>query len=350
MDAETKHADQVLDSASRKLSFLYINPINTVNERHRCFVDPMYNPQFRYRKIRFSFELMKKRLKRLKIPQGPYHEILELAREHCLDKVEMLKHIGTPKFTKYCIRVYGKPSQSLVRKAKELIELPVEVEKKKLTPDKYVPMLEKGLEEYGLDEWKIKKVNGLGSSAYVNVSEKTVLLRRGQNFSDNYVKRLIVHEIGSHVLRAENGALQPLKIFYSGFPNYMATEEGLAVTNEQRMGLLNNETLKKYAARVIATDMALSHSFAEIYTFMLKYFGRTTAYKLAIRAKRGIADTRQPGGCTKDHVYLKGYLMLKKYLKKGGSIEKLYYGKISLEHLNLVEKMPELVEPRILLK
>ncbi|MBW3002926.1 DUF1704 domain-containing protein [Candidatus Woesearchaeota archaeon] len=350
MDKETLHADYMLDSASRKLSFLYINPINTVNEKLRCFQDPGYNPQFRYRKIRFSLELMKKRLKRLKIPPGPYQELLEQAREHCLDKVKMLKYLGTPKFTKYCIKVYGKPSTSLLKKARELIELPILKEKNKLTPDKYIPMLQKALEDDGLKDWRIKKVNGLGSSAYVNISDKTVMLRRGQNFSENYVKRLIVHEIGSHVLRAENGIKQQLKIFSSGFPHYMATEEGLAVVNEERRQLLDNETLKKYAGRVIATDMALRHPFSEIYTYMLKYFPRMTAYKIAMRAKRGISDTSQPGGCTKDHVYLKGYLMLKKFVKKGGDLNKLYYGKISLESLPMVEKFPDLVEPRLLLK
>ncbi|MEA3430806.1 MAG: DUF1704 domain-containing protein [Nanoarchaeota archaeon] len=350
MDAETKHADYVLDRASKKLSFLYINPINSVAEKQKCFADPSYNPQFKYRKIRFSLDLLKRRLKKLKIPTGPYHEVLEMAKKHHLDKISMLKNIGTSRFTKYCMRVYGKPTQSLVRKAKDLIELSVVKDVKKLKSDKYIPMLQRGLEDYGLKEWKIKQINGLGSSAYVNISDKTVLLRRGQNFTDNYVKRLIVHEIGSHVLRAENGALQELKLFSSGFPNYIATEEGLAVINEERMGLLDNATLKKYAGRVIATNMALECSFSEIYTYLLKFFSRLTAYKITMRAKRGISDTSQPGGCTKDHVYLKGYLMLKKYFKKGGSIKKLYYGKISLEALNLVEKMPDLVEPRILLK
>lgn len=350
MDAETMNADYVLDLASKKLSFLYINPINAVNERQKCFVDPTYNPVFKYRKIRFSLELQKKRLKKLKIPHSPYLEILELAKQHCFDKVDLLKHLGTSKFTKNCINVYGKPSKSLVKKARELIELPIIKDPKKIEPGRYLPMLEKGLADYGLYHWKIKRINGLGSSAYVNVTNKTVMLMRGQSFTENYIKRLIVHEIGSHVLRAENGSKQLLKIFSSGFPSYLATEEGLAVINEERMGLLDNSTLKKYAARVIATDMALNHSFSDIYTYLLKYFPRLVAYKLATRAKRGIIDTSQPGGCTKDHVYLKGYLQIKKYLKNGGDLNKLYYGKISLETLHLVEKMPELVEPGLLLK
>jgi len=349
MDKDVLYADEMLHKATKKLSFLYINPYNSVTEKDKCFLDPLHNPIFKYKKIRFSLELLKRKLKRLKIPGGPYHHLLSQEKKQCLDKVEMLKYIGDPKFTKYSVRVYGRPSKSLVNKSKELLELPVTKDKKKLTPDKYVAMLENAISLYGLN-WKVRRRNGLGSSAYVNVSDKTVLLRRGQHFSENYIQRLIIHEIGTHVLRAENGALQKLKIFESGFPNYITTEEGLAVVNEEIQGLLDNSTLKNYAGRVVAVDMALKHSFSEVYTFLLKYFSRITAYKLAMRVKRGISDTSKPGGCTKDFNYLQGYYAIKKYLSKGGDLKNLYYGKVSLEYVNSVPTFPEIVPPRIFLR
>ncbi|MBW3015660.1 flavohemoglobin expression-modulating QEGLA motif protein [Candidatus Woesearchaeota archaeon] len=347
MDKDNLHADYVLDTASRKLSFLYVNPINAVVEMDKCFADPTCNPTFRYRKIRFSLELMERKLRKLHTGGGSEGKLLDFLREHNIDKTKMLKYIGDPKFTKYSIRVYGKPSKSLLRKARGLLELEMEPLKRNLNSDKFVPMLKAGLERYQLDDWKIKLVKGLSSTAYVNISDKTVMLRRGEKLSDKYVRRLVVHEIGTHVLRAVNGAQQKLKVFSTGFPMYMATEEGLAVMNEHLAGLLDNRTLKNYAARAIAVGMALEQPFSEIYTFLLKYFPRETAYRIAVRVKRGLVDTSQPGGCTKDYNYLAGYYDVKRYFKKHSRIDKLYYGKVSLELLNLLEGM-ELVEPSVL--
>ncbi|MFW5645035.1 MAG: tyrosine/phenylalanine carboxypeptidase domain-containing protein, partial [Bacteroidota bacterium] len=79
----------------------------------------------------------------------------------------------------------------------------------------------------------------------------------------------------------------------------------------------------------------------EVYDEMKKYFRKEIAFKLALRAKRGISDTSEPGGCTKDHLYLKGYYEIRSFIENGGSYSDLYIGKTGLSHINKLHKIPE---------
>jgi len=170
-------------------------------------------------------------------------------------------------------------------------------------------------------------------------------IKKDAKFSPLIIKRLIAHEVGTHMVRAENGCQQPYTIFKRGFPGYMGTEEGLAVVNEELCGVLNNQTLKVYAGRVIAVYMALTCGFREIYNHLSKNFNKETAWKITLRAKRGLADTSKPGGLTKDYLYLDGYYKVKKYIENGNDINKLYIGKIGIEHIAMVSAIENIQKP-----
>jgi hypothetical protein len=61
-------------------------------------------------------------------------------------------------------------------------------------------------------------------------------------------------------------------------------------------------------------------------------FDDDLSWDLAVRVYRG-------GGFVKDHVYLEGYLMVKKFLSEGGDVRKLYVGKVGLDDLSLVDDL-----------
>jgi hypothetical protein len=172
-----------------------------------------------------------------------------------------------------------------------------------------------------------------------------------------------VHEIGTHILRAENGKRQPFQMFVHGFPDYLSTEEGLAVINEERFGLLSNYMIKQYAARTIAAKMSQTKSFREVYDYLVNFLGPGEVFKIVLRAKRGIEDTSKPGGYPKDFVYLKGYLALRELIDKrkcaDGSddeafvdslVTSLYHGKIGIEHIDCLGDIPGLTTPKHLPK
>jgi hypothetical protein len=126
------------------------------------------------------------------------------------------------------------------------------------------------------------------------------------------------------------------------------TEEGLAVFNEEANDCLNNFVLKIYAGRVLAIDYAMQKSFSETYRLLRKYFTKNTAWRLTLRAKRGFVDTSGPGALTKDIAYLQGYLKVKEYARKGGNMNRLYYGKVGIEHIPLLSEIPDLINPHFL--
>ena len=63
----------------------------------------------------------------------------------------------------------------------------------------------------------------------------------------SYVSQIILsinrRQFGVHVLRAENGDLQPFKIFKNGLANSLSTEEGLATYMEEKFNTLDLNTL-----------------------------------------------------------------------------------------------------------
>jgi hypothetical protein len=62
------------------------------------------------------------------------------------------------------------------------------------------------------------------------------------------------------------------------------------------------------------------------------HFNQRTAYGIILRTYRG-------GGLTKDAVYLRGLRDVFEYLQKGGDLEALYIGKVSLSHLPVLREL-----------
>lgn len=93
----------------------------------------------------------------------------------------------------------------------------------------------------------------------------------------------------------------------------------------------------------------MRHSFAETVDYCRK-LGMLlgAAFQTTLKVKRGLEDTSKKGAFTKDLVYFAGYLEIKDFVSKGGDIKNLYYGKYSLDDLELIKQVPYLVEPRLL--
>lgn len=343
-----KRIDLQLQKVINPVSFFDINPVNIEQEKELVLKDPDYDPYFIYPEVEFDFDKVQQSLHSIDEDDSPMGGLINEKRNLFIDKCEMLSARGSKKFTVFAKKVYGLPTKDVLDRAVSLFSLESEKEPKTISSRQAAGMLQAEINHYGFLYDVSERL--MSSSAMVLVARRKIFVRKGFTFSDNFVKRLIIHEIGTHVLRAENGREQPFMIFFHGFPKYLKTEEGLAVVNEERFGLLNNENLKNYAARAIAVQMAMTKSFSHIYKYLLGFFPPNTAFKLALRAKRGIADTSRPGGCPKDYVYIDGYLKVKEYLKNGGSIKKLYYGKVDIEHLHLLEDIPGINPPKYIPK
>ena len=176
----------------------------------------------------------------------------------------------------------------------------------------------------------------------VNRLDRQVRVRRGAQFCQSDLQRLLVHEIGVHVVRFENGRLQPIRLFSSTFPRYMAAEEGLAVYSELKSGLLQDSTFRVYAGRVLAAYLSMSLPFYQVFSQLAELFDPGESFEICARAKRGMIDTSLFGAHTKDIVYLAGFTEVSEHLQRNPNhYNLLFSGKFGLQHLDLVLEMQQ---------
>ncbi len=340
-------ADRELDLISSKISFYAINPINVEEEKKKFFASKTYQPQFKYTPYRENLSKLRERISLVETDKTIVGEILEDIKKSYIDKTYLLENRGNnEQFTNYSKKIYGTVPKKLKRIAQDFMGFKQEKEAPVFSSKQVVRKFRIAFLKYGFP-WDVSEKDMIANAA-VKLNTKEIFIKKDTWFSKRFVKRLIVHEIGTHVARAENGEMQPYLFFKRGLPGYLMIEEGLAVLNEELNKCSNKYILKLYAGRVLAVDYALRKGFRETFNELNKYFSKEISFRLTLRAKRGLGDTSHPGACTKDLNYLKGYIALKDFISEGGDINKLYYGKIGLEHIHILEKIPGLINPAFL--
>lgn len=321
----------------KKISPSCTQPINVEQEKKKVFEDRTYNPQFRYNKP-INITSVANALKKIKTDYSVFGILLNQKRAEMLKKLEMYNAIGTNLFSQKSAELYGKPDRELVKKARKFLELDNEAYNgRNFNTISSVKKFIDSLLKFGY-KWKVAEKDMCVGAAF-NISTKTLYINKNRKFTENDLRRLIIHEIGTHIARAENAKKQRYKLFLIGFPNYLVTEEGLAVYNEEKAGLLTNDVLKNYAGRVAAVELSLSNSFSTVYNGLLEFFDKNQAFNLVLRAKRGIGDTGRPGAYAKDYLYLKGKYLIEDFVKSGGKLNELYIGKIGVQHTKLVKQI-----------
>lgn len=336
-----KHADEVLCRLSDvRYNYTWITPIN-IEEEFIAFTtrNGSYDPQFKYRDIDVKEHI--KELEALEIPTSTkFGQLFEDIRQHFLIEARALDNIGGATFD--TIPLFGRVSGDLLTEAKRILNQPVPDTPepvKSISSRELGQMLIDAISSYGLEGWTIEYNPAFLANASISSGNRTVRVKDGMFFSQKRAKKLIYHEIGTHVLRAENGFAQDYGILAHGLPHYLPTEEGLAGYNERLQGIDDSSILRNYATRVIATSVAADSGFRDVYEAVRPFVeDDRRAFMVAARAKRGLGDTSRPGGYLKDHSYLQGKLLIERFVENGGDIKKLYAGKIGVEHLWLVDE------------
>lgn len=271
----------------------------------------------------------------------------------CPAKIELIEAIGTEKLGERSKALYGYPSADLLRQAQEKLAVkPKHFEKlgKTYSMKEAIVEFEKVLKDYGLDSWKVKVKEHMVTD--VIAGKKNVLfVREGATFDETRLRMLVAHEIETHILTAENGARQSYLMFNRGFGNYLETQEGLAIWNQE--SVITHDVEKNYrsAVLVFVIDFAMKHGFAETVDYCKKLGMKTDkAFRTAIKVKRGYEDTSKPGAFTKDMIYFSGYLQIQSFVAGGGDLRDLYFGKYNLKDLQHIKDIPNLHQPYILPK
>jgi len=287
-----------------------LQPINFLEEKEKFLSNPTFNPQFRYLKVIHEQELHKHGL--------PNEKYIPLAQKI----IEQTFHDFT---------------------AKELSAEQGSVLSQKEVNTKLVEFLKK---HNNLD----KKYRIIWAEDFVSrtaINSDTIKLRFPCSIREEDLDGLIYHELGTHALRRVNYEQQPWfkKKNKYGFASYLKTEEGLAVLHS----IYPKKYLPAYTAAInfLATIKAQESSFLEVWQFVNHFVeDHEKAFNLTFKKKRGLTDTSQPGGLTKDYVYFEGFVETTKFLIENNfPIKELYFGKLAYQDINKAVEMNKKFQP-----
>ncbi|GHJ45608.1 hypothetical protein Cs7R123_29500 [Catellatospora sp. TT07R-123] len=276
---------------------------------------------------------------RNRLPHDPFwHDLLARELDHAESALRALTTRDPAEMTGYAMRVFGAPTPTAVAEARRyLAEHPADEHPPAAdwTADRAADAMRTVLAEAGLAQWSVEQSEHLAERMSVVAAESTVRVKRGAVFTAAEVRRLIVHEIGTHVLRAANGRHQALRILGHGLSDSAPAEEGLAVWHEHRAGVADVDAMRRNALRVLACQAALGGDFRTVFAQLVPHTSPDEAFSLTLRVKRGPADTAAPGGYLKEHVYFMEFLTVGAHLAAHpGHHDLLMAGRWSLSGLD----------------
>lgn len=333
---------------------LVFTPTNLTNEKKKFFASDDYEPQFTYRIVRNrNVEILKRLSSVEKISDVDprisdfYIQLIESKK----DSNDLMYAVGNNELvTEISLKKYSKPSPKLFRNAARVLRGSVDaynvVEMKKtktedmLRYDEISDIFNSVFDKLGLSDWSTQKSTNISkNSAKVGIKTKKILLDPNIERSKFKLRKTIVHEVGTHVLRSVNGSKSGFDaLSKANLPSYLDVEEGLATWNESDMNLLTLRWLKQKAALVWAIYIGEEYTFRELYNSMLGVLPKYSAFDVVYRVKRGLGDTSYPGIYAKDVVYFRGFRKVSRKLKKEPSLyEKLYAGKIDFSQTEWVD-------------
>lgn len=343
-----KILDDIVQKNSSDLDIIKnITPLN-LNEENEKFLQAVhnniaYNPQYCYTP-NFHLKKIEEAINQLDFGNETIDTIYRNYKRYLLNCIKMVSYVGDPEtFTKMSIEIFGYPSEELKEKAIDIFaHNNAIIEDDTVYDAVYLKdVFDREINKYHF-KWDVKIVDNISSKVAVDPDKKTIFINNNVLFSENDVKRLLVHEFGTHVMRAENGSKQKYLIFQNGFPKSIETEEGLATYNEWKNNLLDIKTLKVYAGRVLAVDLCLKNSFYESFMQLKNHFSEEECVRMISRVKRGLTDTSQKGAFTKDFVYLNGFYRVKDRINAENE-KVLYSGIVGLDDLDNIALLEDII-------
>jgi len=334
---EIIEADKILNKASSQLSFSIINPTNTHIIKKNFLNKKIKNPELKYNPPVENLVEIRRMVSSINIDEIDFVDSFIVEKQaDIIRKIDLLNSVGCFDFTEKSRKLYGLPDKRLVDKAYNILNKKHKITERHKIPSKdAIELIKANLKKFNL-KYSIKKGNIVSSCV---IEPNAIIIKKKVRFSASFINRLIIHEIGTHIFRYENGLQQKLSIFSNGLANYLGTEEGLAVYNEKKFGVLKESYLRNYAGRVIAVKTAQENDFYNTFREIKRFFKTKTAFQLTMRAKRGLSNTSLAGGYTKDHTYFKGYLDVERFMQEGGNIKDLYVGKVGVSDIKFVKKI-----------
>jgi uncharacterized protein (TIGR02421 family) len=338
--------DKQLAAISSELDFLLlVTPVNIEQSWNKfrstgCIREPV----FYYRPIPFDPSVLKRKLldipfERIEDPVLSYifHEkIVELEM-----KLSMLRDRNTRNFFYGSMQLYGETTDETTEIAEQILkQIPPKSHEigrgKRINAATFAGMARQEIEFYKKTSPGIEsKVSIRDDITGLMVSNGNLFIGKRVRIPESRALALVQHEVGTHVLTYVNGKDQPFQQLYCGLAGCDELQEGLAVLSEYLVGGLSSPRLRLLAGRVVGARMLINGvPFIDAFRALHFTYGfsQRTAYIIASRIYRS-------GGFTKDAVYLRGLVNLVRFIREGGDLSPLFVGKISIEHVGLINEL-----------
>lgn len=350
LDEVTTFLDQL-----RLPTALVFTPINLEEEKKKFFDSDTYNPVFKYRGVDNKNDKILKFLSTVEEISDVDPRISSFYIDLIASKKEaneLIKAVGNNELvTEISSSRFGLPSDKLFRNScrvlrgnvsnYNLIESSKKVNTDELLGyDEISEVFRKVFSILGLDDWEVaESMNIAKNSVKVGIKRKQILVDKNIVRSKLKLKKTIVHEVGTHVLRSVNGSNSGFPALGNAtLPEYLDVEEGLATWNESNMDLLTENWLRKKVALVYAIYVGQKMTFRELYNCLYAILPKFSAFSTTYRVKRGLSDTSKPGIYAKDVVYFRGFKKVSARLEKNPLLyNMLYSGKITFKQCEWVE-------------
>jgi len=342
---DSQETDQKICKIIGSISVLSIlTPNNLDSEIQKFKQNKTYNPQFTYNPITIDTIELRHNLSQIYTDESPFGTLASNKIKELNLLLDLIENRGSAKtITEISSLIYGSPNKNDLNYFNK-IKLKRQKEEK-LSAKELKIAFEETLNNYGINNWKIIIKKNIISNCVVNKNRK-IFIKEDGKFTKSRIDNLIIHEIETHLLTAENGLKQNLKLFNKGFAGYLKTQEGLALYNLEQNQAIPYEIGNK-TGQLESILLSLENSFVDTFN-ELKQKGLTTdsALRLVLRAKRGLSDTSKPGAFTKDYVYYSGKKEIDEFIENGGNIKDLYLGKFNVKDLDLIKQIANPEHPR----
>ena len=240
------------------------------------------------------------------------------------DAGRMIMAAGTPEFTKFSTRIYGRPdsvyktqSFTAVESARFFLELTesllgnavIQSPLVDITAEDFATWMKSEVDEFFVHD-TVEVMIDQAMSAKALASSARIRVRGSALFSQLDKDQLLFHEAFVHSATQLNGKKQRnLQCLGLGTPRTTRTQEGIAVMAELITNSMDISRLRRIALRVIAIQMALEGAdFIDVFQFFLK--GGQMPEESVRSTQRVFRGGAVKGGIvfTKDAMYLQGLL------------------------------------------
>lgn len=247
------------------------------------------------------------------------------------------------------INTYPKPKKSLLDLAQRIVDKAYRfrneadldaIDGAVCSEDQVKKTIASFLELHNLQK-RLKVVYSHSFLTRTSITADKLKLRLPLEYRRESLIGMLYHEVGTHALRRINYEQQPWYKQKSkfGFDSYLETEEGLAALHS--LIPKSNQLAYRSALRYLAVAWAQQGSFMDLWNRLVPYVqDQNRRWTIAVRQKRGITDTSQPGGFTKDALYFEGMVTVWRWLREHEyNPTDLYLGKLALADISFAKKL-----------